>query len=298
MAHGYDGVYMLELVPERFYRDFAVKAGITTSVSILKTAIFQVMRRRAKREEYQTNYLARLRGIEEKSEKSKCGLGVLGHAMYILKMGNTKIAIDPVFMLINETGPDREALLKMLQSCDAAIVTHEHHDHYEAEMMEKLSAHMPCFIPDFIRQTEKSVAVKPGDEIGCKDVKLTFFESAHSVPNNSVPEYGFAVEFEGKNYVFPCDVRDYKKAHATFPNTKAVLLHLWLGKGMALNPDTKCVENFCEFAKSFRAEHIYISHLLDFCRDIQNMWSEIHFDMIKNKLQNSSALQLGDFIEL
>ncbi|MBQ2967436.1 MAG: MBL fold metallo-hydrolase [Clostridia bacterium] len=272
--------------------------GIEKMTDVLPMASEQVLSQSASRENYQKYFCDRLQVVAEMLEISRCGLGVTGHAGYIVKFLNTKIAVDPVFYLLDRE-TDKEELFKLLCTCDAVITTHDHGDHYEATLVDALSEFMPSFMPDFMGKEKKNtVFVKPGDEIDFKDVKLRFFESEHSSRTELVKEYGFAIEFEGKNYVFPIDVRAYKKPHAVFPNTEAVVLHLWLGRGAALNAHPEEMENFCDFANSFGAKKILISHLLDYKRDIQNMWSEVHFNMVKNKLKNSEVLKLGDWIKL
>ncbi len=298
MQHKYDGALLLELAPARYCDRFDIKASILSSISILKSAAYQVERKIMAVEEYESRYVYHMNNVNRSLQKIRCGLGVLSPAMYILKMGNTKLAVDPSLWDLPVDNEGRNSLMKILRECDAVIVTHTHGDHFDCDILDNLS--IPCFIPDFISYNRNNLTfTNDGYEATVGDVHLTFFESAHSLSDSIVPEYGFCIDFDGKNYVFPADVRDYNKLHRVFPDTEAVILHLWLGRANALNlHDNEYLEAFCRFAKSFGAKKVYLSHMFDIRREIEDMWSEIHSEPVRKRINNCNIIKCGDLIEL
>jgi len=263
-------------------------------------AAIQTERKQNTFAEYKNNYGKHLDNVRCMLKNDGNGIGVLAPAMYVLKLGKTKIAIDPSLWELPANEDDLKQLVEILSECDVAVTTHGHSDHYDAGLIEMLSEKTLCFVPDFISQKGKNI-IKTEDgyisDVG--DVKLTFFESAHSADGNIVPEYGFAVTYAGENYLFPADVRDYEKQHMIFPDTKVVVAHLWLGRENALNIHNNLyVERFCNFVNSFGSERVFLSHLFDWRRTIEDMWTDIHFDLVKNHIENCSFLKLGDRKEL
>lgn len=259
----------------------------------------QVKERLNLRRNYAVNFGTKLKEVEKSLEENEAGLGVIGPAMYIAKFGATKLAIDPSFWEFPISDADKKDVLAVIAECDGVIVTHNHADHYDAELLDEISAQVPIFIPDFMDyKRENVINTTDGFSVNIKDVCVEFFESAHSLGENFVQEYGFSVKYNGKNYVFPTDVRDYAKAHKNFCDVEILVAHLWLGKMNALNIDgNEYVDLFCDFVNSFGAKRILIGHLFDFRRTILDMWSGVHCDMVKDKIPDVTMLEMGDFIE-
>lgn len=265
----------------------------------LKTAAYQIKRKVKVRAEYKKEFSQRIKKVKEQSEKSHCGIGVIGPAAYILKMGDAKIAVDPSLWNIEIQDSVRDEYIELLKTCDAVVVSHGDCDHFDAGVLDDIGGKVPLYIPDFMDyRGEGVIPVSSGDTKTVGNCRLTFFESAHT-GDRVVPEYGFAVSLDGKNYVFPVDVRDYEKEHPVFENTEVLVAHLWLGKENALNLcDNPYIDLFADFVNSFCARKVLLGHLLDARRTIKDMWSEIHYEAIKNKVCEGRILRLGDFIEL
>ena len=154
------------------------------------------------------------------------------------------------------------------------------------------------FIPDFIKQSPpNSEKTFDGAEFDVGDVKLRFFESGHTRGSSAVREYGFCIEYREESYIFPTDVRDYGFAFPKFKNPRALFAHLWLGKGCALVlEDNEYVDDFCRFVESFGAKENYVAHLYDIHRTIDEMWSEVNFEMVKSRIDNLKMFKVGDII--
>lgn len=300
MEHNYDGVYLLELAPDRFSSQFDLKESIAASISILKTAAHQTKIKQSTAFEYKNNYICHINSILENMEKSKCGMGVLGPAMYILKFGETKIAVDPSMWDFPFDEKSRESLLKLLKTCDAVVITHTHSDHFDPEIIKALPSDVTCFIPDFIQlDKENKITTKDGFRAAVSDVELSFYESAHGTLELDVREYGFCISYGGKKYAFPTDVRSYKKRFDEICAPDALIAHLWLGKRNALNLHNNIyIDEFCGFVNGFNAKRVYVSHLFDFRRTIEDMWTDIHYNYVSDKISHSEIIKLGDWINL
>ena len=100
--------------------------------------------------------------------------------------------------------------------------------------------------------------------------------------------------------MFSADVRNYDiSSHPVFPNTKALIVHLWLGRENALNLyNNAYMEDFCRFANSYHAKKVFVSHMFDVRRKINDMWTDIHYDAVKHSLGESGYIKLGDWIQL
>lgn len=293
---GYDGVFLLELDVNKWDN---IKENIVASIGILKAAVCQVQRKLEASFEYKENFSDNIHYVAKRIEKADCGLGIMGPAMYIAKFGDTKLAIDPSFWELPIKDVDKKDVLAVISECDGVIVTHNHSDHYDAELLDEIPMQIPIFVPDFIDyKRENVINTTDGFSMNIKGVCVEFFESAHSLGTNIVPEYGFSVNYNGKNYVFPADVRDYEKPHPDFFDVEVLVAHLWLGKENALNLyDNPYMDLFCNFVNGFGTKRVLLGHILDFRRTVKDMWSEIHYKAIKGKIPESRILKLGDFVE-
>ncbi len=296
--HGFDGVLMLELGPDRYFDRFDTKTAALDSIGIIKKAAALAKAALLEEENFKT-YGKRVAEAYKKLKTAEKGIMAIAPAGYIVKLGDTLIAVDPSVNRLPLSETDKALAIKLVSSCDCAIVTHSHTDHYDKALLADLPEDIPVYIPDFMPDKNKNaVSVTDGTVIEKKGVKITFFDSPHSRGENIVLQYGFALTYKGKSYVFPTDVRDYLKPHPVFKNTGAVVAHLWLGRQNSLKCKGNYTEEFIEFFSSFGAEKYFVGHLLDTIRPIEDMWNDMHFDIIKDGLKNSQMLKTGDFSEL
>ena len=303
LAQGYQGLYLLELAPDRYPAEWDAKESLLSSISVLKAAAQLTFEKGAERALYHRQYGEALRRIRMGLEKNENALCVLGPAMYLLKLGDTHIAIDPSLWDMPIAKEDEAALVSLLGECDGVIVTHLHEDHYDPALLDRLSPHIPLFLPDFSpARWQKSQKVLhstfPGASYSLGEVTLSFYESAHSEGKNQVPEYGFSVYHRGKHYAFPADVRNYDAPLPPLPPADALVAHLWLGRRNALLDTSAYEETFCRFVRRFSPERILLGHLYDFRRVITDMWTAWHTQKLKDRLPKAIPLRLGDVIPL
>ncbi len=258
----------------------------------------QCLRHKYAIEEYKS-YSEYVNKIKDKLNYSNSGMGLFSPSSYIIKFDDTVIAVDPCLFLYNVDKDGEKSVLDLINLCDAVIVTHKHRDHYDPELIDKISSEISVYCADFIEHKKDSVInVRAGDKVRIKSIDIDFFESFHTLGCNVVPEVGFCITFNGDKYVFPIDVRDYDKEYPDFGAVKILVAHLWLGKQNALNvSDNPYAEKFSDFVNRFNAKKIYVSHLYGVHRKVDDMWTDIHYNLIKDKITESSMIKFGDWID-
>ena len=151
-------------------------------------------------------------------------IGWIGHATFLIKLGNTTIITDPVFSknagpLI--FGPKRytEPALKLneLPKIDLFLLTHNHYDHQDMGTIRKFP----------YKDTKVFTALKLGkyftkhhfkdvqeldwyQEVKFNDLKITFLPAVHwskrSLTDTNKTLWGsFLIEYAGKKIFFACD---------------------------------------------------------------------------------------------
>ena len=144
-----------------------------------------------------------------------------------------------------------------------------------------------------------AVAVRDGDAISVGECVIEFFDSFHSRGEKIVDELGLCINYRGRRYLFPADVRDYSFRLPNFADADAVFLHLWLGRRRALLPEnSEYVGDFCGFAEQFTDGQLYLGHLYDHKRQIEDMWTDEHVGAVTKRLVGAVPFRIGEVAEL
>ena len=148
----------------------------------------------------------------------------IGHATFLIKLGNTTIITDPVFE--KNMGPlifgpkrfvDPAINLNELPNIDLFLLTHNHYDHLSTRTIQKFP----------YKKAKVATALKLGkyfskngfrdvheldwfDEIEINDVKITFVPAVHwskrSLWDTNKTLWGsFLIEYKDKKFFFACD---------------------------------------------------------------------------------------------
>ena len=148
----------------------------------------------------------------------------IGHATFLIKLGNTTIITDPVFSknagpLI--FGPDRftkPALnLDEIPKTDLFLLTHNHYDHLDKSTIRKFpfkdtKVLLPLKLAKYFKPRFKDINEMDWyDEIIInKNLKVTFLPAVHwskrSLTDTNKTLWGnFLIEYNGKKILFACD---------------------------------------------------------------------------------------------
>ena len=148
----------------------------------------------------------------------------IGHATFLIKLGNTIIITDPVFSknagpLI--FGPDRftEPALNLdeIPKTDLFLLTHNHYDHLDKSTIRKFpfkdaKVLLPLKLGKYFKPRFKDINEMDWyDKIKVsKDLKITFLPAVHwskrSLTDTNKTLWGnFLIEYKGKKILFACD---------------------------------------------------------------------------------------------
>ena len=58
------------------------------------------------------------------------------------------------------------------------------------------------------------------------------------------------------------------------------------------------VGDFCGFAEQFSRERLYLGHLYDHRRTIDDMWTDVHVEAVRERLRDAVPFKFGEVAEL
>jgi L-ascorbate metabolism protein UlaG (beta-lactamase superfamily) len=161
----------------------------------------------------------------------------IGHATYLIKLGDTTIITDPVFSknagpLI--FGPDRytDPALKLneIPKTNILLLTHNHYDHLDTSTIRKFpfkdtKVLVPLKLKKYFKRYKDVNEMDWYDEIKInEELKITFLPAVHwskrSLTDTNKTLWGnFLIDYKGKKILFACDTgygNIYKKLGNTY----------------------------------------------------------------------------------
>ena len=151
-------------------------------------------------------------------------IGWIGHATFLIKLGETTIITDPVFS--KNAGPlifgpkryvDPALKLNEIPKIDLFLLTHNHYDHLDISTIRKFPYKDANVLTTlklgkyFTRNRFKNVQELDWfDEVTINDLKITLLPAVHwskrSLTDTNKTLWGnFLIEYKGKKIFFACD---------------------------------------------------------------------------------------------
>ena len=147
----------------------------------------------------------------------------IGHATFLIKLGNTTIITDPVFS--KNTGPltfgpkryvDPAIKLDEVPKTDLLLLTHNHYDHLDASAIRNFphkntKVLLPLKLSKYFKRFKDVNELDWYDEIQVnKDIKVTLLPAVHwskrSLWDTNKTLWGnFLIEYKGKKILFASD---------------------------------------------------------------------------------------------
>jgi len=176
--------------------------------------------------EFPSNHVVEREKVLENLEKYKNDNYVawIGHATFLIKLGNTTIITDPLFSKNSGPlifGPKRyvESAIKLneIPKTDLFLLTHNHYDHLDYSTVKdfphkKSKVLLPLKLSKyFTRNGFKDVnELDWYDEIKVNDLKITFLPAVHwskrTLTDTNKTLWGnFLIEYKDKKILFACD---------------------------------------------------------------------------------------------
>ena len=147
----------------------------------------------------------------------------IGHATFLIKLGDTTIITDPVFSKNTGPlifGPKRyvEPAIKLddVPKTDLLLLTHNHYDHLDASAIRNFphkntKVVLPLKLSKYFKKYKDVNELDWYDEIQVnKDIKVTLLPAVHwskrSLWDTNKTLWGnFLIEYKGKKILFACD---------------------------------------------------------------------------------------------
>ena len=147
----------------------------------------------------------------------------IGHATFLIKLGNTTIITDPLFS--KNTGPlifgpkryvDPAIKLEDVPKTDLLLLTHNHYDHLDASAIRNFphkdtKVLLPLQLSKYFKRFKDVNELDWYDEIQVnKEIKVTLIPAIHwskrSLWDTNKTLWGnFLIEYKGKKILFACD---------------------------------------------------------------------------------------------
>ena len=147
----------------------------------------------------------------------------IGHATFLIKLGDTTIITDPLFS--ENTGPlifgpkryvDPAIKLAEIPKTDLLLLTHNHYDHLDASAIRNFphkdaKVLLPLNLSKYFKKYKDVNELDWYDKIQVnKDVKVTLLPAVHwskrSLWDTNKTLWGnFLIEYKGKKILFACD---------------------------------------------------------------------------------------------
>ena len=176
--------------------------------------------------EFPSNHVVEREKVLENLEKYKNDnyIAWIGHATFLIKLGDTTIITDPLFSKNSGPlifGPKRyvESAIKLneIPKTDLFLLTHNHYDHLDYSTIrnfphKKSKVLVPLKLSKyFTRNGFKDVnELDWYDEIKVNDLKITFLPAVHwskrTLTDTNKTLWGnFLIEYKDKKILFACD---------------------------------------------------------------------------------------------
>ncbi len=230
---------------------------------------------------------------------------------YLFRTGGLRWALDPLTLHWRLPEAQPVDAIHDLEGLSFILLTHRHADHLDLELVRALKD-LPALwvIPKRLLvpvaasglPRTKIIVPKPLEALEIEGMKITPFDSAHWETDTTcpgrrrgVPETGYLLEFCGKRWLFPGDIRTYDANELpSMGPVDGLFAHLWLGHGCALNEKPPLLERFCSFCLDLQPKRVVLTHLNEFGRRGDDYWHEGHVHLVNDWFRNRG---LDGFVE-
>ncbi len=242
-------------------------------------------------------------------------------ANYLFRTNQVGWAVDLLTLKQRLPAAAEMDLVHDLEGLVFVLLTHRHKDHLDLNLVQQLSG-LPIqwFVPEDLLEMveqaglsrEKIILPRSMEPLEIEGHTITPFEGLHwqndptrPEGRRGVPATGYLVEFNGKRWLFAGDVRTYDlNLMPTFGRLDGAFVHLWLGRGSAMQETPPLLDAFGRFCISLRASRLVVTHLNEFGRDVNDCWDASHYVKVKNWMQENAAeislqsAEMGEWVEL
>lgn len=248
---------------------------------------------------FKENFADNWKNIFDNLNDEEDWFAVVYSSSYVLSLDGTKILLDPSFRNPAYLDCVSDRASEDFKKVDAILISHAHDDHF-CPRVAKISkgTEVLWYVPDNIEKkhidkygigSEYLHIVSQGESFNIGNVKITPYNMPHTDADgtNPMPEYGYLIESSKRRLFFPVDIRNYDLSliPQNLGKLDTVFLHVWLGRGNALNfPCEPTLTDFCRYAAAYNAEKVSLAHIYEVERNMTDMWTYTHCGAIMDKL--------------
>ncbi len=230
---------------------------------------------------------------------------LLYSANYLFRAGGVRWAIDPITLFARLSNSLPLHPMQDFSKLDFLILTHQHRDHVNWKLLESIcSLPVPWIVPDFLVQEcsaqtgiprDRIIPAVTGQSIKICGIRILPLEGSHweyplganrsEPPIKGLPSVSYLLEFHGKRWFFPGDVRSYDRPVAPdLGKLDGVAAHVWMGRMHDPHSDPPLFKQFCSYFSNFQSGRLILTHLYEMGRELKDIWTLEHAQKIKQTL--------------
>ncbi len=292
-ADGYDGVFNLELEPERFKDTLDPADALIGSVRVLREAVRKAAPLTAAmfddvRESFDRRFLAGLEELKKPERGEKTSFLLAASSSYLINTRGTLWGMDLAFRKIWDLAESPRRAAELLSDLSFMLISHGHEDHFEEKTVRALAGNpMKWVVPDFLIGQAKRCGLKEeqivpaglGEKLTICGVTIEPIPAKHFRPDgNGVPEYGYLVSAPGApTLAFPGDTRDYSTNDVPEYRADVCFAPLWLGDHIGDRaPEPEKLAAFAGYMTRYSEKAVFITHLWETGRVGKDLWRDEH----------------------
>jgi len=300
LAHGYFGVYNIELDFPRIEKLWEPISALDTAIDYVEKNLSQCARLYDRiREDFDNQLIDCVNQVKAPCTGTR--LGVLNSSTYLFNTNGFLWCMDPAFKNADHLAKTPKKIGKILEDFKLFIISHAHSDHLEPKTVKRLvNLDALWIIPDFLEEKaeelgikkEKTVLAKVGEPIQIEDLTIIPFDGAHFRSSGAgLKEFGYFVKTaDGPSLAFPVDVRNHSIPRPDFVSeADYCFAHLWLGDNTDLEKCKDHLEPFSRYMLNFSRKNILIGHLYENGRADKYMWRAHHAELASKTISKLSC---------
>lgn len=216
---------------------------------------------------------------------------------YIFRTGGVLWAVDPYFGAGDVLKNNGEKIREFYTKVKFILISHNHRDHFDPQFARLIGdLDVQWIIPEFMEKQGEDWGIKDvlfvnmADNISKGEITIDILQGRHwdrDNPNTGTDALCYFVKTPKGSIFLPGDIRDYTIGKIKLPQRPDVIIsHVWLGRGNALTGNwDDYADEFSRFIGEFNPGSIYLTHLYETKRPLQDMWTHTHCGVVMDYLK-------------
>ncbi len=219
-----------------------------------------------------------------------------GSTAYLFNSAGVRWMMDAAYYTYPSEQENRMAA-ELLKDFSFGIFTHCHGDHFQPEMLNAMTdsgvkwilgravrEQFRSWLPDF--PEDNLIWMEDFQEVILHGIRIVCLPGMHAEPGKPlVPSASFAVYLQdGTSMLFPADCRYFDLPELPSECFDYVFGHVYLGRTDNTLNDFPQFHDFTRMLLAANARNVFLTHLYEFSRAPEDMWTNRHAEMVKAEL--------------